>query len=162
MVKQTHRQMVFDKVLSTAAEVHGVPVQELIPHDLYLIWSDLAFVLFAQKHRVKEIITQVFCFDLQGARHWPLHVLLQVMGYGVVGHIYRGVWQGLNEVLFVPGQFGAQAEGSAATPLFEPVYSFLQIFGYVGVVPVEVLAREMLRNMLFPLLVSVRNVPLVA
>jgi len=54
MIVQTHRQVVSDEILSTDSQIHGIPIVELIPQLLELLFGDvgtsLRIKIFAQEN----------------------------------------------------------------------------------------------------------------
>mmetsp|Transcript_91457 Transcript_91457/g.238312 ORF Transcript_91457/g.238312 Transcript_91457/m.238312 type:complete len:306 (+) Transcript_91457:1831-2748(+) len=79
----------------------------------------------------------------------------------VVGHVDRAVRQGLDHKLFVPRHSGAESKRTTAGPLFQPVDCFGERFFDSVVVGAEIVAADVVLDLLPPLLLAILQVPLV-
>lgn len=111
MVVEEVRQVVGHQILSGDPEVDGVPILELLPHGVQFFFRDAALSgkrRFLEEDVVPDLVRHLLGADLEQVVG-PVAaegVALQEVGDGVVGHVDRGVGEGFDEPLFVPGRIG--------------------------------------------------------
>lgn len=88
VVEQRHGQVVLDQILSRAAQVQWIPVQEGFPHEIEFIrWHFSALVFLAKQDIAPEVVRKVFRLDAEQTWNCSLDVALQIVSDGVVGEV---------------------------------------------------------------------------
>jgi hypothetical protein len=154
--------VILDKIFGWASEIERVPIKERLTALIQFILGYFAWlIILSQKDVVPEIVGQILSFDAQETRNWSLDISLQQMRNSVKRKVNRAVWQRFNQELLVKRHFGTQSKRSRTSPFSQPVYSVDQIIMESLAVALEVLLH-MAQHSLFPVLVGVVEIPLVA
>mmetsp|Transcript_1029 Transcript_1029/g.3689 ORF Transcript_1029/g.3689 Transcript_1029/m.3689 type:complete len:473 (+) Transcript_1029:738-2156(+) len=161
VVEDGERQVVGKEVLSGGAHVHGVPEVELLAQlgQHGLLDAAVGGVGGAEEYVVVHLARHLLRRDPGAALRLAVDVTLEEVRDRVVGHVDRRVAQRLDQPLLVAGQLRAQAVGTRAGPLVQPVDRPCQLLLRLGVERLHLL-QSLLGGRL-PLLVTVVEVPLV-
>mmetsp|Transcript_13194 Transcript_13194/g.39937 ORF Transcript_13194/g.39937 Transcript_13194/m.39937 type:complete len:502 (-) Transcript_13194:1382-2887(-) len=127
---QAEREVVLNQVLPAHPKVHRVPEVELAAAGGKHVAGDLTIL---RRWPIQEYVLPELGIDslrgdgAGGGRRLAVDVAaLKDVGHCVEGHVDGAVRQRLNQVLRVPRQAGAKAEGAGAGPLVQPVQGLLE------------------------------------
>ena len=113
MVQKAEGQVVGEQILPGDSQVERVPIGELVAHHVEVLLGDLA-VLRVLLLPAEDVVPDLGGHVLGGDVEQPVLVALQIgleeVRDGVVRHVDGRVGEGLDEVLGVPRDSGAQAE----------------------------------------------------
>mmetsp|Transcript_41491 Transcript_41491/g.123989 ORF Transcript_41491/g.123989 Transcript_41491/m.123989 type:complete len:208 (-) Transcript_41491:1673-2296(-) len=160
---EAEAQVVLDEVLSRHAQIKGVPVLKLAAHLCQGLLANRAVArqLLAQEDVVPHLVGHVLWLDrAAGGARLAVHVaLLQHVRHRVVGHVDGRIGERLDEEVLVPRHARAQTKGPRARPLLQPSKARNKLV--LGLVAVRLQLIERLARQRAPLILAIRQVPLV-